>query len=458
MLSPRARLWLDRFLRLVASAGATIVAAVAGIVRNKWLAMHLDTTGIGVLAQVISAQTWLGTASGLGMSLPIARALGDASGRGDDAAARKTLWTALTLVSFTTLAVSTLGIVFAGAISTALLGSAEHADLVRISMVGVAGIALGGALLGVFAGRSDLKGPLAFAIAGGGVATAITLLVVPQWGLRGAVFGSAIFFPAALAGALFTRRRAHTDLVVPRPHPAYDSREARSLLRVASAALFLSLLDLGTLLALRAHYLREYGVASNGLLQAAIALSQLIGAIFYAYLGNYAFGKVSAAAGVGGAPAVQLYTRRQWMALVVLAAVVIGFAMIAATPMLHVLYSSRFDAARPMMACALFGEFGRICSQSLALGALPLAGAPVWFSIGVTQPIALGLGYLLFSRLGAGPLSLPLAYALGGMISWGSATVLMGRNRMWIGTRNLALAGACAVALLALAVWIVGPF
>ena len=72
--------WWTRFARLLAGASATLVAAVTGVIRNKWLAHNLDTNGIGVLSQVVAGQTWLGMAASLGLSLPVARAVGAASG------------------------------------------------------------------------------------------------------------------------------------------------------------------------------------------------------------------------------------------------------------------------------------------------------------------------------------------------------------------------------------------
>ena len=75
MPPPRSSLWRDRALRFLTGAGSTIAAAVTGVIRNKWLALHLDTTGIGVLAQTASGQNWLGSLAGMGLNLPVARAV-----------------------------------------------------------------------------------------------------------------------------------------------------------------------------------------------------------------------------------------------------------------------------------------------------------------------------------------------------------------------------------------------
>src|SRR5439155_447785 len=99
-----------------------------------------------------------------------------------------------------------------------------------------------------------------------------------------------------------------------------------SLLGVGAAALVLTLVDLGTMLAVRSNYLSVNGVAANGLLQAALALSQQVGTLFYAYLSNYAFGKVS---GLGGAAEIRVYTRRHWRPLMLLAAPIFALAMVA---------------------------------------------------------------------------------------------------------------------------------
>ena len=76
MLSTRATLWRDRSLRFALGGAAPVVTAVLALARNKWLAEHLAPAGLGVLGQVFSTQTLLGTAAGLGLSLPVARAIG----------------------------------------------------------------------------------------------------------------------------------------------------------------------------------------------------------------------------------------------------------------------------------------------------------------------------------------------------------------------------------------------
>lgn len=454
MRSPGVRLWIDRLLRLAASAGAPLVTGIVGVIRNKWLAMHLETSGLGILAQVTSTSTWMGTAAGLGLGLPLARAVGDAGGRGDEAAARRSLWTALSLSFAAALLLAILGLVFAPAISSAVLGSPDHAVLVRISMAGMICLALVNTLYGLFAGRSDLKGPLAFAAVGGAIAVIATLTLVPRWGLVGATIGAAIIYPAGLLGAVLIRRRDYAPLFAPPPRPIFDGREAKTLLGIAGASLFLLLSDLGVMLTLRSHYVRANGIDSNGLLQAALALSQQVGSIFYAYLSSYAFGKVTAAAAAGGVTAglsgsvgaISLYTRRQWTPLLLLAVAVTAFSMIAATPLLHILYSSRFDPARSMMAYTLFGEFCRIAAQALAIGALPLGGARLPLAIGVTQPAALAAGYAFFCWRGADMLSLPYAYAAAGVVTLGAAIAWMGRAGVRLRARELgALIGGLAL-------------
>jgi hypothetical protein len=81
-------------------------------------------------------------------------------GTGNSAEARRTVWAALSLLSISGSVAISCGLLFAPRISQALLGSTEYAPLVRISLVGAAGIALQQTLMGLFAGRSDLRAPL----------------------------------------------------------------------------------------------------------------------------------------------------------------------------------------------------------------------------------------------------------------------------------------------------------
>src|SRR5215471_16249171 len=122
MPSPRHRLWIDRSIRLIVSAGAILVTGVVSVVRNKWLAVHIAASGIGTIAQVVSAQNWLGTAAALGLGFPLGRTVGEAMGRGDTRAAARSFWTAVSLTTVSTAVVVAFGLLFAPALSHAVLG------------------------------------------------------------------------------------------------------------------------------------------------------------------------------------------------------------------------------------------------------------------------------------------------------------------------------------------------
>ena len=446
-------LWKDRSLRFVMGSAPTISGALFGIVRNKWLATHLHASGLGVLAQTTSAQAWLGSLANMGLGLPVAHAVGAAKGSGDDAAARRTVWTAFSLTSLGSLFVATLGLTFAGPISKALLGSPEHALLVRVAALGATGIAFQGVLYGVFAGRSDLRANLTLPLVGGIVSVAATLALVPRWGLAGGAVGLAVLAPAGIAGVLLLHRRSYARTLTPVPKPPLDLALARSILGVGAAALVLTLVDLGTMLAVRSNYLSVHGVAANGLLQAALALSQQVGTLFYAYLSNYAFGKVS---GAGGVAEIRVYTRRHWRPIMLLAAPIFALAMVASTPLLHLLYSDRFDPARALMAWTLWGEFCRVGMNAWAVGALPTGGAKLWLPIGVSPAIGLALSYAFLSHANLGTLSLPLAYGGAGLFSLCFGGIAMRRAGVTLTKQDVGVVLGCALALAALARWVSG--
>src|SRR5580765_771811 len=173
MSATRFAMWKNRLLRLWLAGGAAAVGAAGSVIRNKWLALHFETAGIGVLGQVFAGQTWLGTATGVGLGLPVAQRIGEALGRDDPAAVRRVISTALAVLWTTSLSVAVVGLVAAPWISTALLGSSEHTTLVRISMIAVIGLAFQPTIQGVFAGFSDVRATFVYALLGN--ATVVTL-------------------------------------------------------------------------------------------------------------------------------------------------------------------------------------------------------------------------------------------------------------------------------------------
>jgi O-antigen/teichoic acid export membrane protein len=454
MSATRLALWKNRLFRLWLSGGASVVGAIGSVVRNKWLALHLETAGLGVLGQVFAGQTWLGTATGVGLGLPVAQKIGEALGRDDLPAVRRTISTALAVLWTTSLAVAAVGLVAAPWISTALLGSTEHTMLVRISMLAVIGLAFQPTIQGIFAGFSDVRATFVYALLGNATVVALVLALVPRFGLAGAVWSMACFWPVAIFGTLWFERRAYAAALAAPEGARFDRATANAMLKVAAAALALALFDQGVLLGLRAHYIRLHGVSANGLLQAALALAQQIGAVFYGYLGGYAFGMISR---TPGTEAVRAYTRKQFTPILALAALGFAVAMLIASPLLHLLYSERFDPARPMLGWMMVGEYGKVVLMTWSLGALPLGGVRLWVPIGVSWALGTLISYVIANAAGAGALSLPLAYAGAGVLAVPWTAVLMSRRGVTLDRRGLVLLVAGWLALAALAARATGP-
>ncbi len=441
--------WRRRAGRLMLGAGANVASALGGAIRNKLFAHFLGTAGMGAFAQVMTATSWLGTGSGMGLSLPVARAVGAATASGDDAAVRRVVSTALAVVAVAIACVATLAAVFAPACATALLGPRADPTLVRLALIAVAGLAVQAVAQGLFAGRSDMVAPLTYAIVGNLGATAAVLALVPFFGLRGAVLGAACFYPAAILGTLAWHWRSYRTAFRPAPVPRFDRTEAGAMLKVAMAALVMSLLDQGVMLAVRTHFARTMGLAENGLFQAAFALSQQAGAVFYAYLSSYAFGRISGAGGIEG---VRAYTQRQWSAIMTVAALAFAVAMLIATPLIHLLFSRQFDPARPMLLWTLFGEFAKVGMQAWMIGALPLGGVRLFFPLGISYVLAFAAGYAGALALGLGAMSLAAAYAFAGAFALLLSGVVMTVRGVPLTPRGLVLLLG-ALAGLALLAW-----
>ncbi|HET7497418.1 MAG TPA: hypothetical protein VFM00_03890 [Candidatus Eisenbacteria bacterium] len=449
----RLATWSRRLRRFAWGAGPALIYAPLGILRNKWLASTLSAPGLGVLAQVLSAMNWLGQAAGLGLGLPVTRLVGAARAADDSARERAVMRTALRLALGTSGLVAVLVLIAAPILARALLGSAAYAPLFRIASIGIVGLAAAGTLLALAAGRGDIRPPITIAALGALPATALTFLLVPRWGLAGAMIAAAILYPAGCLAALAVHRRGYRTAFV--GGIAKPGEPAWAMARVGAAGLALGLLDQGVLLVLRAHYVRTYGPAANGFLQAALALSQLTGSLFYTYLASYAFGTLSAAvaaAGPGrGAAAAGAYTRRQGPAIFALAALLFGIGMLISTPLLRLLFSHRFDPARPLMAWSLLGEYGRVGMQVLLLGALPVGGLRLYAPVAIAFPVALAASYAAFTATGSGPLSLPRAYAAAGLIAAIAAALIMGRRGVTLGGREIGVLAGGALLLAAIA-------
>src|SRR5262245_51593603 len=99
MPSDNLTLWRNRLLRFLAGAGAQVITALAGAARTSSLAMHPGTAGVGIISQIAAGQSWMGILVGLGLGIPISRAVGARSAAGDDAGARRAVWTGFSIVA-----------------------------------------------------------------------------------------------------------------------------------------------------------------------------------------------------------------------------------------------------------------------------------------------------------------------------------------------------------------------
>lgn len=443
-------LWKNRWLSFGTSAATAATITLAGVLRTKWLALHLEPAGIGVIGQIAAGQTWLGVAAGLGVAFPLTRAVGAARGAGDVEGQRRAVWTAIGLVGIATAVVVLLGLLTAEPFSTLLLGTPDYATLIRVSMLSVAGYAWFATIQGWFAGRSDVRAPFTLALAGGITAVVATFFMVPRFGLLGGVLGAALFYPAGLAAALLIHRRDYGDLLGTPPRPMVDRDRVRVLLAVGAGSLALALCDQGAMLFARVYYVREHGLAANGHFQAAIALSQQTGSAFYTYLAAYAFGTVS---GLGDAAGMRAYTRKVWLPIILLATAGCATVSVISSPLLRLLYSDEFVPASRLVGWLMLGELSRVAMQTWALASLPLGGVRLWLPILLASPVTLIASYPLWVAAGAGVESLPLAYASAGLASLATAGVAMSRRGVTLAARHVTAIVLSLAALVAIAVW-----
>ena len=211
----------------------------------------------------------------------------------------------------------------------------------------------------------------------------------------------------------------------------------------------LAVIDQGMALVVRGRYLRVEGVAANGFVQAALALSQQIGAVLYFYLSSYAFGVVSAQPDLA---ARRDYTRRQWIPFVSLAALACIAGSVLAPWLIALLYAPSFAPALPMLRWMLVGELARIASQAWALAALPSGGVRLWLPLMLAFPLTFGAAFAVLERIDVGLASVSIAYALAGVVSLVATAAVMSRHGVTLAPRHVALliAALAAVAVLAL--------
>lgn len=402
--------------RLFRAAAASGVGAGAGVVlavvRVKLFALFLGAAGVGLVSQLINFHTALTTIAALGLGVGVSKAVAEARTAGDLDRVRRIAWTALCAVTAGGLALTVAAALFARPVASMLFSGPTAWALVLWSAPTILFLAIGRTLADLTAGIRDVRTMMWSGVLGALFALVCVSILVPGFGLRGAVIGLPLvaLISVCVTTALLAWRQNWVFL--PRPSPLFDSSLFAGLGKVGLASLAMGFSDQFALLVVRSDLIHRYGPAANGHFQGSFGLFQQLFAVSIAFHYSYSFPKVNEARSDAERNKETLQALKMTMILLGGGAAML---VLARHLLVRVLLSRDFLDSLPLFPWQGAGDFARGSGLALGLALLARAGLRRWTALGLGMSASfVVLSYLL--RAPFGPAAPSVAWCAAGFL------------------------------------------
>lgn len=338
--------------------GAAGINLLLGMIRTKFAAVLIGTTGIGLLASFTAIQGIISVIAGLGIQSSAVREVAGAVGKGDHQAIGRTVLTLRRVCWFTGLVGMLAMMGFSQMLSQLTFGNNEYTlDIAALGIIILFGNLSGGQLALIQGTRR--VGDMARANVYGAMFATLAAIGFYHWlGLRGIV--PALVSVAAMQLALswnFARR-------VPVPQVSLGWRqtfeEAGGMVRLGLVFMWTGLVGSAVSYFTVTLITQQIGLKAVGLYSAAFALSGMfvnfvlgaMGADYYPRLSGVAHDK----------DAVNRLVNEQTKVGLLLTVPGLIATMVLAPWIVRIFYTSEFTPAVELLQWFLFGCFGRVIS------------------------------------------------------------------------------------------------
>jgi O-antigen/teichoic acid export membrane protein len=345
-------------------AGMQVVLALAGLARNKILAVRLGPDGLGAFQQLVIAVGAITVLVSFGLAAGLSRniaAAPDHQARQEYLKSAVGMVWALSIVSWGILAITYLAKPSAiEALGVPLTHNVTWAAL--FLAVSIPLEATKNVLVGFLTGAHEIRGLAKGRSVGVLVATLGSLPLLWFFDLAGAALQTtAITLVVVIVLGRACRKAGYSPFSV-----RFNRITVATLAAFGAASLASNFADrFGTLL-VRTQLVRQYGLAENGYFLAALVLVRHVQTVVLGSVGSQAVARLSVDAGGANVKATTGALLRGIMPIAVIALSAVG---LFAVPLLIVLYSPSFVVAATFLPLLLGGvlleTFGRVISAPI---------------------------------------------------------------------------------------------
>jgi O-antigen/teichoic acid export membrane protein len=368
-----------RILTVVMQLGLMRIAvSLAGLARNKVLAVYLKPEGFGAFTQLVNIVEVVNVFVQFGTIVSLSRntaAAGNAQSRQRQLETANFLTVSLAVGTLALLIPLLVGSTGSWALSKLGLQSGFQEKAILIALLSITPIeALRNNYLSFLSGLLDIKGISTKRSLAVVVATVVAIPLVITFGLAGACIQTALasLFLAFLLGAR-CKQQGYRPLAFSWHK---DAAKMLALLGVASLLSGFALNSSDTLI--RGYLISHWGLAENGVYQAAVALCAQVTAVILASIGTYAIGTLSQSR---DPKILALQIENLLRVILPLSTISLGLVGLLSRPLFALLFSSQFYEGAKFLPLLLASSY--IQASAWVVGAPLLGGGliRIWTTI-----------------------------------------------------------------------------
>jgi len=337
-------------------AGSQLINIVAGIVRTKVLAVLLGTIGIGLAGMYQSVVDFVKSIAGLGLSFSSVKDISEAASSDDQQRIASTVTVTRRLVWLTGIAGMLIMILFSKPLSQYLFGNSEYVwPICLLSFCVLTGILSSGQMALLQGTRQLLK--MAKASVSGTVCGLIIAIVFYAWlGIEGIVPALIGISLISLFFSWFFSNK--TFLLKVNIGFRETIKKGGAMLKLGFFTMLSGLASTITLMLMKSFILKAGNMEMVGLYQAVWSVSFMyLGAILSSMATDY----YPRLCGLNGDDVAMVRFSNEQTRFVLLVTTPIVFAvLLLASPVLQLLYSSRFTDAVSLMEWQLLGTYLKV--------------------------------------------------------------------------------------------------
>jgi enterobacterial common antigen flippase len=355
--------------------GSKVINIVLGIIRTKFLAVLLGPAGIGLMGLYGAVTGTVGSLTGMGIGSSGVRQIAEATGTDDNLKIARTIMTLRRSALVLGLLGMLLMILFCVPLSRLTFGNTEYAWPIALLSVTLFLGAVSEAQAALIQGMRRIADLARLSVLGGFLGTVISIPMIFIWGKEGIVpFLITVSAMTILPSWWYARKIKVARIILGWRETL---QEAKGLLSLGLVFMASGLMAMAVMYLIRVFVVRQLGMDSVGLYQAATTLSSLYIGVILGAMGMDFYPRLTAVAADN--EACNRMVNEQTEVGLLIAAPGILATLTFAPLIIQIFYSASFIPAYEVLRWQILGIFLRVVSWPMGFILLAKGKGQIFF-------------------------------------------------------------------------------